>query len=238
MIFQDMAAYRAVNHTPRVAIIGGGVAGITIARKLNAQGIPCVLFEAGGEEVTEESQDFYKGTTIGDQYFDLDVARLRLLGGSSNHWAGWCRILDAHDFTPKSYAPNTGWPITRAAIEPFLDETREMLGLPQFRKTWQITDDFQFMEMIKSDPVLFGRKFRSELDTSRSIAVVLNTTVLELAGNGKAVTGAKLWSAGAPAGDFTAPYFVVATGGLENSSLLLWSNAKANGVVVPHGNSP
>jgi choline dehydrogenase-like flavoprotein len=234
MIFQDMAAYRAANHTPRVAIIGGGVAGIVIARKLSAKGIPCVLFEAGGEEATEESQDFYKGATIGDQYFDLDVSRLRFLGGSSNHWAGWCRVLDAHDFTPKSYVPHTGWPITRAAIEPFLDETREILGLPQFRGSRMLTADFQWMELIKSDPVLFGQKYRSELDTSANIAVVLNTTVLELAGNGKAVTGAKLWSAGAPAGDFTAPYFVVATGGLENSRLLLWSNAQSNGGVVPH----
>jgi len=234
MIFQDMAAYRAANHTPRVAIIGGGVAGITIARKLAAKGIPSVLFEAGGEEATEESQDFYKGTTIGDKYFDLDVTRLRFLGGSSNHWAGWCRVLDVHDFAAKPYAPDTGWPITRAAIEPFLDETRDILGLPQFRPSRMITDDFQWMELIKSDPVHFGQKFRDELDTSSDIAVVLNTTVLELTGNGKAVTGAKLFSAGTPAGDFTAPYFVVATGGLENSRLLLWSNVQSNGGVVPN----
>ena len=28
------------------------------------------------------------------------MTRLRYLGGSSNHWAGWCRKLEAHDFRP------------------------------------------------------------------------------------------------------------------------------------------
>jgi choline dehydrogenase-like flavoprotein len=234
MIFQDMAAYRAATHQPRVAIVGGGVAGITIARKLGARGIPCVLFEAGGEEVTEESQDFYKGATIGDQYFDLDATRLRFLGGSSNHWAGWCRILDSYDFDAKPWIPNSGWPIRHADIEPFLDETRAILGLREFRATRPLTENLGHMDLIKSEAVHFGVAFRDELAASRDIAVVLNTTVLELAGNGRSVTGAKLYSAGAPAGDFAAPHFIVATGGLENSRLLLWSNARSNGGVVPN----
>jgi choline dehydrogenase-like flavoprotein len=44
----------------------------------------------------------------------------------------------------------------------------------------------------------------------------------------------KLWSAGAPAGEIALPYFVLCTGGLENSRLLLWSNEQSNGGVVPH----
>jgi choline dehydrogenase-like flavoprotein len=68
--------------------IGSGPAGITIARKLSAAGIPVVIFEAGGADFTEESQAFYSGKTVGDYYFDLDITRLRYFGGSSNHWAG------------------------------------------------------------------------------------------------------------------------------------------------------
>ena len=234
MIFQDITAYRAASHAPRVAIVGGGVAGITIARKLDQRGIPCVLFEAGGDDITEESQDFYKGRTVGDQYFDLDMTRLRYLGGSSNHWAGWCRVLETYDFEPKAWIPRSGWPIRRADIEPFLDETRAILGLREFRATRPLTDRFGRMDLIKSDAVRFGTQFRDELESSRNVAIVLNTSVLELAGDGRAVTGAKLFSAGAPAGDFTAPHFVVATGGLENSRLLLWSNAQSNGAVVPN----
>ena len=57
--------------------------------------------EAGGLEITVESQDAYLGTNIGQEYFDLDIARLRYFGGTSNHWGGWSRALDAVDFLPK-----------------------------------------------------------------------------------------------------------------------------------------
>ncbi|MDP3897773.1 MAG: GMC family oxidoreductase [Mesorhizobium sp.] len=234
MIFQDMAAYRAANFAPRVAIIGGGPAGITVAHKLHRSGIPTVLFEAGGEEYTEESQDFYKGKTFGDTYFDLDVTRLRFLGGSSNHWAGWCRILESYDFEAKSYIPHSGWPIGRADLEPFFAEVYDILGIQAFEPDHPVTDSFRAMQMIKSDHVHFGEKFRDELARSGSIAVVLNTEVSELVGNGRSVTSAKLWSRGADAGEMTASHFVVATGGLENSRLLLWSNERSNGGVVPN----
>ena len=94
MIFDSIEAFRAAGFKPRVGIIGAGPAGISIARKLGKAGIPTVIFEAGGNDYSDESQDFYKGKVIGDPYFDLDVTRLRFLGGSSNHWAGWCRVLE------------------------------------------------------------------------------------------------------------------------------------------------
>lgn len=64
-----------------VCIAGGGVAGITLAYTLAARGQRILLLEAGGLEYTDESQSVYKGDNVGDEYFDLDVARLRYLGG-------------------------------------------------------------------------------------------------------------------------------------------------------------
>ena len=66
------------------------------------------VLEAGSRKFSGESQDFHRRTTVGDHYFDLDIARLRFMGGSSNHWAGWCRVLDSQDFEPKAWAPDPG----------------------------------------------------------------------------------------------------------------------------------
>ena len=79
-------------------IAGGGVAGISLALQLSARGRRVLLLEAGGLEYTNESQDSYRGENTGRAYHDLDIARLRFLGGTSNHWAGRCRTLDAFDF--------------------------------------------------------------------------------------------------------------------------------------------
>lgn len=234
MIFQDAAAFAASGFTPRVAIVGAGPAGITVANKLAAAGIPSVIIEAGSDEWTEESQDVYKGVTIGDPYFDLDATRLRFFGGSSNHWAGWCRVLDKHDFEPKSYVANTGWPIGRSDIEPFIDEARSILELHPFPADMPVTGAFRRFEMQKSAPVRFLEKYYGPLGESRTIAVVLNTRVTELVGDGRSVSAARLLSRGLDAGELKTPYFVVATGGLENSRLLLWSNERSEGGVVPH----
>ncbi|TJW77833.1 MAG: GMC family oxidoreductase, partial [Mesorhizobium sp.] len=109
MIFDSYEAYKQASFKPKVCILGSGPAGTTIARKLGAAGIPVVILEAGSREFSDESQDFYRGTTVGDYYFDLDITRLRFMGGSSNHWAGWCRVLDKQDFEPKAWAPDTAW---------------------------------------------------------------------------------------------------------------------------------
>ena len=86
-----------------VVIIGSGPAGITTALQLEEKGISSIIFEAGGLEFNEKSQNFYKGNVIGDEYPDLRTARLRQFGGTSGHWGGNCASLDSYDFQ--------NWPI-------------------------------------------------------------------------------------------------------------------------------
>jgi choline dehydrogenase-like flavoprotein len=233
VIFDSIEQFRASGFQPQVCITGSGPAGVTIARELASAGIPVVIFEAGGLEVSESSQEFYQGVTTGDPYFDLDVTRLRYFGGSSNHWAGWCRVMDAVDFEAKPHVPDSGWPITRADIEPYLDKTHDILELVPFKPDKPVSDDINWVQLIKSPAVRFGEKFRSEFQKSENIALVLNTYVTELSGDGKRVSSAKLWSNGADGGEFSAATFVICTGGLENSRLLLWSNVKSSGGLVP-----
>ena len=58
-----------------VAIVGAGAAGITLTNELSSLGKNVALIEAGDYEYSEESQEIYIAKTVGDQYFDLDVAR-------------------------------------------------------------------------------------------------------------------------------------------------------------------
>ena len=234
VIFPDIDAFRTSGFQPKACVIGSGPAGVSIALQLAHAGIPVVVLEAGTEEVTDESQDFYRGKVEGDYYFDLDVTRIRLLGGCSNHWAGWCREMDAHDFEQRDWIPNSGWPIGRADLEPYFDTARTMLELVPFRENIKLSDDIDGIQLIKSPAVHVGEKYRKDFAASKTIAVVLNTMVTDLKGDGKRVTGANLWSRGKPAGEIVADHFAVCTGGLENSRLLLWSNAQSNGGVVPH----
>ena len=98
-----------------VCICGSGPAGMTLARKLAAKGWNVGLFESGGLEVTAEAQEVAAGEIVGLDYFPLDSVRLRALGGTSGHWSGVTRMLDAHDFETHPYHPLSGWPIKKSA---------------------------------------------------------------------------------------------------------------------------
>ncbi|MEZ5904494.1 MAG: hypothetical protein R3C69_05075 [Geminicoccaceae bacterium] len=78
-----------------LAIVGGGAAGIALALGLGGAGFSIVLAEAGDEEFEPWHQSFCAGSSIGDLPLDPEVTRLRQLGGSTNHWGGRSRPLDA-----------------------------------------------------------------------------------------------------------------------------------------------
>jgi choline dehydrogenase-like flavoprotein len=112
---------------PPVLIIGSGPAGTSLALRLAQHGTGALVLEAGPEEYSDDSQEFYTGEIFGDGYYDLDATRLRHFGGSSNHWEGWCRPLDARDFERREDVPHTGWPIGKADLDPFLEDAAGIL---------------------------------------------------------------------------------------------------------------
>lgn len=237
MILDGIDAYRDSGFEPQVVIVGSGPAGMTVARRLAAARIPCALLDAGGTQPTQESQAVYNGRTIGDPYIELNAGRLRYLGGTSGHWGGLCRFLEAVDFEQRDWIPNSGWPIGRDAIEPHFGAVRDILGLRPFRSDEPMNDAINWVDFIPSEPVRFGDKYRDELVRSERICVVLNTYVTDLVAEGGRVTAANLVSRNQHTGQISAPRFVIATGGIENSRLLLWSNQRSPEPVVPDATS-
>ena len=79
------------------------------------------MIEAGDYEISEESQNIYQGKVVGDPYFDLDVARLRHLGGSTNHWGGMYRSFEEIDFQRGYLGEEYQWPITKFDIDNYYE---------------------------------------------------------------------------------------------------------------------
>jgi choline dehydrogenase-like flavoprotein len=69
-----------------VCIIGAGAAGITLARDLAGSNRRIAVFEGGGLDFEQETQQLYQGEIIGRPYDPLDIERLRFFGGNTNHW--------------------------------------------------------------------------------------------------------------------------------------------------------
>ena len=166
-----------------VCIAGAGVAGITLSRDLADRGKRVLLLEAGGREPTDESQDMYRGDNVGRSYFDLDVTRLRFFGGTSNHWAGWCKPLDSSDFASHKHIAGSGWPIDKTDLDPYFAQALRILDVPPIPSSINLPgSDNRLIEIffVFSPPVRFAKKFGHELESTETVDVLLNANLIDI----------------------------------------------------------
>ncbi|MCK8465077.1 GMC family oxidoreductase [Aliiroseovarius sp. S1339] len=210
--------------TARVCVFGSGPAGMTLAYDLAEAGVDVLLVEAGGEEVEDTSQALYQGTVVGDEYFDLEYARLRCFGGTSGHWGGICRPLDPFDFDENPGAPGTGWPIAADALAPYLNVAADILEIPAKFDDQALNDTLRRTDFEYSPPVRFGEKYLPYVEGHENLRVVLNTALTNLTSDADRIRSATVQTAQAGEWTIEADYFVLCAGGIENSRLLLWIN--------------
>src|SRR5690348_4347117 len=111
----------------RLCIIGGGMAGIAIARELRDAGVDILVLESGGESPLPEVQALYEGRGVmrdpdgrtQDMTAYLPASRVRAFGGSGHVWGGKCGRLDPTDFEARDWVAGSGWPFDRAYLDPF-----------------------------------------------------------------------------------------------------------------------
>jgi choline dehydrogenase-like flavoprotein len=229
----DLAA-RPVSELPvfDVCIAGAGVAGLTVALQLTERGRRVLLLEAGGRDVSPASQEFYRGENAGIENLPLDRTRLRLLGGSSNHWGGWCRPLDPYDLSRSDLTPGNGWPITANDLDPYLKKAAAVLGVNAASgadRTLSGGDDrLQAIRMYFSrPPARLGDRFHDALEAAPNLLVLLNAAADQPGFDDslRRLDGLTVRQPGsAPAVHCRARFFVLALGAVENSRmLLLWN---------------
>jgi choline dehydrogenase-like flavoprotein len=233
-----------------LCIVGAGAAGITIAHELLGSGLDVVLVEGGGLQPTERSQRLYEAemlTVYRSREKDGDYplsSRLRYFGGTTNHWKGWCRPLEAIDFEARDWIPGSGWPIELAELRPWYDRAAELVEIPPYeaehgagrteglRRTLLdgnqrlLTRVFHF-----SPPTRFGQVYRQALAESPEVRVLLESNALRLraAADGSRVRRLEVRAEDGPDFVVQARAFVLAAGGIENPRLLLLSDAEQPG---------
>jgi choline dehydrogenase-like flavoprotein len=216
-----------------VCVIGTGPAGMTVARRLAAQGLAVALMEGGGLDLEEESQALYRGEVVGLDYYPLEDARVRMFGGSSMHWGGRCRAIDAMNFLPRSYEALSGWPIRKEDLDPYQPETDAILDLipaadaPDLPLT-QAEDRFRHIQYRYSPPTRFGEKYRGEIEASGAITCATNANLVDLRlGDDLATVTAAVFRSFTPDDpgfEIRARAYVLALGGMENPRALLNCN--------------
>ena len=169
-----------------VCIIGSGAAGITIAQHLSKFNLKIALIEGGSLDFSRESQDIYKGKLIGDPYYPLDIARLRYLGGSTNHWGGMSRSFDEVDFERGYLGEEFKWPIKYFELKNYLNEACKIL---EIQNNFEYNQNDLHVKPIKFQfsNIRFKTKYQSFLSNSRNINLYINSNLKDLHGENRSL---------------------------------------------------
>lgn len=238
-----------------LVIVGGGPAGLTIAREFFSTKFRILVLESGlldeaadyaalaelesvGEPRTEAQK--YKrisfhGASCATWSHELQPygVRCRALGGSSHAWAGKSAVFDPIDFMDRSWVPYSGWPVEYGSLRPFVTRAMEVMNLcpeqPEPRLSTDCLHSF-YWQFARSrldhlDIMRFGREFLA--CHADNVRVLLNATATQivLAADGSRFKEVEITTIDGVRSTVRAKAAVIAASGIENPRLLLASRS-------------
>ena len=221
-----------------VCVIGAGAAGITLALEFIGAPFRVALIESGGLEPDWATQELYKGANTGHPYFELDTVRSRLFGGTTDVWGGHCVPMRSINFEPLPWIPYSGWPITRNQLDPFYQRAHQVARMGEYNynpmtlalqpgKALFPFDDSKVITVgSRYNPLHFGKQYAAEIRNSPNITTYLYSNVVSINRHrdSDVITDVELKTLQGNRFHINAKYFILSTGGIENTRLLLLSN--------------
>jgi choline dehydrogenase-like flavoprotein len=229
----------------QVCIVGGGIAGITLAHRLHQLKIDVVLLEAGGHGIDPAGQSLLEAAQFsGQPHAGTHEGRFRAFGGCSLRWGGQLLPL------PRRHS----WPIASEDLALYDVQAQALLGVDElpyegseffaatFNSAPTLVAQLPELDARISKFAPFGRRNMAnspgrELLESKTTRVFLNAQVSELllAPDGSHLEAVLVRDRRGKTLRFTARHFVLAAGAIETARLLLASRSiAAEGVANRH----
>src|SRR5690606_18836047 len=131
MIFDFRTSFTPNNYIFDVCIIGAGAAGMTLAKALSRYSrLSIGVIESGNLQLEDATQALYGIQSVGHPYFEPDGSRMRLFGGSTNHWGGQVLPIDRNVFAGRSWLEGDGWPLDLKTVMPYYMRALGDLRIP------------------------------------------------------------------------------------------------------------
>jgi choline dehydrogenase-like flavoprotein len=224
-----------------VVVVGSGPMGIVVALELADKGHQVLLVESGGLRFDQATQELSRQAGNDPWHVPSTLAVRRQVGGTSATWGGRCVPFDRIDFEPRPAVPDALWPVEYDEMERYLGRACawcrcgkpvfSALELPELASRSMIPG-FSDGDVLTTSlerwslPTRFARVYGQRLKRSRQLEVITGLTCTHIACDSatgdvdhlvlRSLTGRQAIARGRR--------YVLATGGLESTRLLMASN--------------
>jgi len=217
-----------------IVVIGAGAAGLTFVEKTLKQNnkLKICLIDAGDRN-NNNLNNFTKINFRNKKLNPVDLNRLFLFGGTTNHWGGYCRPLDPEDFIARNISNGTSWPFKYDELKKFEKEAEKILQLNKsFNKLKKLNNEIHSLKKFNIEEIdfdysnteVFSKKFiyfRNKVDLKLNlIAYKLNIDEI----SNKVINLELIDTKNKHKIKLFAQKYVMATGGIETTRFLLNNN--------------
>jgi choline dehydrogenase-like flavoprotein len=230
-----------------VCIVGSGPAGLTLARELGTQNLRVAVLESGTFEVATSATRSLAELESDGKFVQVNPdQRNRRFGGNAGFWgvnlkhtAHGVRLIPflPSDFDRREGVPYSGWPFSRAYLDPYYARAQQLLGAGPYKYElahWERPDApaLALGRSLQTAIFMFGNgdvltnDYRDELARSPNTTVYCSSNAVELETDDTGewvrrvhvatVEGQRFW--------VDSKVVLLAAGGVENAQLLLLSN--------------
>ncbi|GLE52846.1 GMC family oxidoreductase [Mycobacterium montefiorense] len=226
-----------------VVVVGAGAVGIATALELAAAGVRVALIESGLERPDDAAQDLATLDSQQDDYFHArsELTVRRQVGGTTALWGGRCVKFDAIDFEDRPITAQAPWPIGNEDIDPYRQKACDWAACGQALFNAREIPEIANQDLVAglpdgavrttdlerwALPTRFGRQYRAALQDAPTLTLWTGLTCTEIVTTeaGDAVEHLVVKALDGRAGRIVASDYIIATGGLEATRLLLVSD--------------
>ncbi|MCR8924111.1 GMC family oxidoreductase [Dasania sp. GY-MA-18] len=253
MIIDGLKIGEEVKTECELCIVGGGVAGIVLANELSSAFSSIVVIESGSQDYNAQAQELYEAESQHEQIPNPLYSRLRMLGGSSNHWENNTSPFSPLDFEKRDWIKNSGWPLGFEELSDYYKKAGWYCGVGDdgydqnyWSKKLEKNDLAAGSQVLKTQiskyavpPVRFFQQHGDVLINSNNITVYTGLNLVDIIynKNNKDVELAKAINTGGNELSVSAKIFIFCLGGIENARMMLVFNDKYDNQLGNQGDS-
>lgn len=210
-----------LEHKYDIVIVGSGIAGLGLSRLLNTTNAKILIFDSGDLKFnkTINQKSHAESKNLGNwpsKNYASHFSRVRMFGGNSNVWGGWCMELDEYD-----YSNNDVWGYLKKELIQHYPNAYKLLNITPKKIS------SQELNLSSVDPYVinisrgnFKNKCKSYIEENQNIDLILNTEVDKINFDANKVTSLSLKNLSGATKEVFLNKLVMSTGGFEATKIL------------------